>query len=97
VQTCWLGGACVRLGVSGCIAELTVDPAHQPLRPIQSRPMSKKQSVYQPRPDNGGDARTNLPYDKPIDKEDYKHNLEVLSVELLKAQRHIKAVPDSAW
>lgn len=52
--------------------------------------MSKKQS---PSPvETIVEMQNHLPYDKPIDKKDYKRDLESLQIELLKAQRHIKAV-----
>lgn len=38
------------------------------------------------------EMQNHLPYDEPIDKKDYKRDLETLQIELLKAQRHIKAV-----
>jgi polyphosphate kinase 2 len=38
------------------------------------------------------EMQNHLPYDDPIDKKDYKRDLESLQIELLKAQRHIKAV-----
>lgn len=37
------------------------------------------------------EMQNDLPYDEPIDKKDYKRDLESLQIELLKAQRHIKA------
>ncbi|WP_216902380.1 polyphosphate kinase 2 [Synechococcus sp. CCY 9618] len=52
--------------------------------------MSKKQ---QPSPAASIEEMQNdLPYDKSIDKKDYKKDLKSLQIELLKAQRHIKAV-----
>ncbi len=38
------------------------------------------------------EMQNDLPYDEPINKEIYKRALESLQIELLKAQRHIKAV-----
>lgn len=38
------------------------------------------------------EMQNHLPYDELIDKKDYKRDLESLQIELLKAQRHIKAV-----
>ena len=38
------------------------------------------------------EMQNDLPYDEPIDKKDYKRDLESLQIELLKAQRHIKAM-----
>ncbi|MEA5441802.1 polyphosphate kinase 2 [Cyanobium gracile] len=37
------------------------------------------------------EMQNDLPYDESIDKKDYKRDLEALQIELLKAQRHIKA------
>jgi len=52
--------------------------------------MSKKQ---RPSPAETIEEMQNaLPYDEPIDKKDYKRDLEALQIEVLKAQRHIKAV-----
>lgn len=38
------------------------------------------------------EMQNNLPYDEPIGTKDYKQDLELLQIELLKAQCHIKAV-----
>ena len=38
------------------------------------------------------EMQNNLPYEEPIGKKNYKRDLELLQIELLKAQRHIKAV-----
>ncbi|MCP9887494.1 polyphosphate kinase 2 [Cyanobium sp. ATX 6A2] len=38
------------------------------------------------------EMQNDRPYDEAIDKKDYKRDLESLQIELLKAQRHIKAV-----
>lgn len=52
--------------------------------------MSKKQ---RPSPvETIEEMQNDRPYDEPIDKKDYKRDLETLQIELLKAQRHIKAV-----
>lgn len=40
------------------------------------------------------EIHNNLPYDEPIGKKNYKQDLELLQIELLKAQCHIM---DSAW
>ena len=40
------------------------------------------------------EMQNDLPHDEPIDKKEYKRDLEALQIELLKAQRHIKAVGD---
>ena len=53
-------------------------------------PMSKKQH---PSPVASIEEMQNdLPYDEPINMKDYKRELKSLQIELLKAQRHIKAV-----
>ncbi|WP_216908043.1 polyphosphate kinase 2 [Synechococcus sp. CCY 0621] len=52
--------------------------------------MSKPQ---RPAPFESIEAMQNdLPYDEPIDKKDYKRDLQLLQIELLKAQRSIKVV-----
>ena len=38
------------------------------------------------------EMQNDLPYDEPIGKKDYKRDLQSLQIELLKAQRSIKAV-----
>ena len=40
------------------------------------------------------EMQNELPHDEPIDKKEYKRDLEALQIELLKAQRHIKTVGD---
>lgn len=40
------------------------------------------------------EMQNELPHDKPIGKKEYTRDLEALQIELLKAQRHIKAVGD---
>jgi polyphosphate kinase 2 len=57
--------------------------------------MSKKEAPSAPTPvETIEEMQNELPYDEPIDKKDYERDLEALQIELLKAQRHIKAVGD---
>jgi polyphosphate kinase 2 len=57
--------------------------------------MSKKDPPSAPTPVGTIEEMQNeLPHDEPIDKKDYERDLEALQIELLKAQRHIKAVGD---